>query len=147
MTTNGLEKLDTWLKSREFANEIYYKILPLLPAEEKFNLNSQMRRAAVSVPANIAEGYGRYYYQTNIQFCYIARGSLEELLSHLILAHDFGFINDEKFSQTSLKGNGLVLLINGYISYLKRAKHGENEPGFSGVIHEEKPIYDTNEKP
>ena len=87
---DGLQTLEAWRKSREFAMEIYKQIIPCLPTEEKYNLASQLRRAATSIPANIAEGYGRYYYQSNIQFCYIARGSLEEAKSHLILARDLG---------------------------------------------------------
>ncbi|MBA4376546.1 MAG: four helix bundle protein [Anaerolinea sp.] len=143
MTTNGLDRLETWVKAREYAVEVYRNILPLLPPEEKFNLKSQIRRAATSIPANIAEGYGRFYYQANIQFCYNARGSLDELLSHLMLSHDLGFMDDEVFSQIKSKGNGLVLLINGYISYLKRVKHGEDEPGSPGRIQEEKGIYEV----
>ena len=56
----GLETLEAWKKSKTLALEIYKKILPLLPPEEKWNLNQQIRRAASSVPANIAEGHGRF---------------------------------------------------------------------------------------
>jgi four helix bundle protein len=55
-TTDGLQKLETWIKSRDFALEVYKKVLPVLPSEEKYNLSSQLRRAATSIPANIAEG-------------------------------------------------------------------------------------------
>jgi four helix bundle protein len=120
---------------------IYREVLPSLPPEEKFNLNSQIRRAATSVPANIAEGYGRFYYQSNIQFCYIARGSLEELLSHLVLVHDLGFLQNELYLKIIEEGNNLVILINGYIAYLKKTKHGEKEPGNSNFIREENVTY------
>jgi len=50
-----------------------------------------------SIPANIAEGYGRYYYQDNVRFCYIARGSLEETLSHLVLAHELNYISTNTY--------------------------------------------------
>ena len=145
MTTTGLERLNAWLKAREYALLIYREVIPLLPPEEKFNLNSQIRRAAVSIPANIAEGYGRFYYQANIQFCYNARGSLEELLSHLILSHDLGFLSDELFNRVSSIGNNLVILINGYIAYLKKTKQGEKEAGFQGMIKEESKLYDQIE--
>ena len=141
MTTSGLERLNTWVKAKEFALKIYSQILPLLPAEEKFNLSSQIRRAAASIPANIAEGYGRFYYQSNIQFCYNARGSLEELLSHLILSHDLGYLPDEVFVALTAEGNNLVILINGYIAYLKKSKQGENEPGNQGMIKENNEVY------
>jgi four helix bundle protein len=80
MSVKSLETLEVWKKSKEFAVRIYREALPLLPPEEKWNLNQQLRRASTSIPANIAEGYGRFYYQEIIRFCYIARGSLEETL-------------------------------------------------------------------
>lgn len=140
-TTDGLQKLETWIKSRDFALEVYKKIIPLMPSEEKYNLSSQLRRAATSIPANIAEGYGRYYYQSNIQFCFIARGSLEETKSHLIIAHDIGYIDDKIFYEVIDKANNLSMLINGYIAYLRRAKHGENDITFQKMIKEDEEIY------
>jgi four helix bundle protein len=74
----GLETLEAWKKANEFALVIYREVLPKLPVEEKWNLDQQIRRAAQSVPANIAEGHGRFYYQDEVRFCYIARGSLTE---------------------------------------------------------------------
>jgi len=141
MTSTGLQRLNTWVMAREYAILVYREVIPLLPPEEKFGLNSQIRRAANSIPANIAEGYGRYYYQSNIQFCYNARGSLEELISHLIICHDLGYIPDELFNRIISAGDDLVILINGYIAYLKRTKQGEKEPGFQGMIKEENQIY------
>ena len=78
MSIKSLESLEAWRKSKEFSLRVYREVLPLLPSEEKWNLNQQLRRSSLSIPANIAEGYGRFYYQDNIRFCYIARGSLEE---------------------------------------------------------------------
>jgi four helix bundle protein len=144
-TTDGLQKLETWIKSRDFALEVYKKIIPLLPSEEKYNLSSQLRRAATSIPANIAEGYGRYYYQSNIQFCFIARGSLEETKSHLIIAHDIGYIDDLVFNQVIEKANNLLMLINGYIAYLRRAKHGEKDITFQKMVKEDEVIYNIEE--
>lgn len=144
-TTDGLLKLEAWTKSRDFALEVYRKILPALPSDEKYNLSSQIRRAATSIPANIAEGYGRYYYQSNIQFCFIARGSLEETKSHLIIAHDIGYIDDNTFYQVIEKANNLLMLINGYIAYLRRAKHGENDITFQKMIKEDEVIYNIEE--
>ncbi len=141
MTTTGLERLNCWVRAREYANLIYHDVLPLLPVEEKYNLNSQMRRAAASIPANIAEGYGRFYYQSNIQFCYNARGSLEELISHLVLSHDFGYINNTVFEKAIAQGNNLDLLLNGYITYLRKTKQGEKEFNSQKSIHEEQAIY------
>lgn len=77
MSVKSLETLNTWVKTKEFSLRVYREILPLLPAEEKWSMAQQIRRSTNSVPANIAEGYGRFHYQDNIRFCYIARGSLE----------------------------------------------------------------------
>src|SRR4030042_5654086 len=92
MSVQGLERLKVWKKARDLALDVYRNVLPLLPNEEKWGLNQQIRRSVQSVPANIAEGYGRYYYQENVRFCYLTRGSLEETLSHLVLAHELGYI-------------------------------------------------------
>ena len=97
MTSYDLERLEVWNKSRELVSDIYKLIIPILPETEKFNLIAQMRRAATSIPSNIAEGYGRFYYQSNIHFCYIARGSLEELISQIVLAHDHGYLSNDLF--------------------------------------------------
>jgi four helix bundle protein len=144
MSREGLERLETWCKAKDFALRVYREILPLLPTEEKWGLNQQLRRAAQSIPANIAEGYGRYYYQDNIRFLYIARGSLEETLSHLVLSTELGYL-PKPISETLLKdGEEIVRLINGYIAYLKRSRRGDKEPGFSLSIHEIPESYETD---
>ena len=63
-----------------------HRVANVLPAREKYDLVSQIRRSSKSVMANIAEGYGRYHYLDSLRFYYIARGSLEETISHLITA-------------------------------------------------------------
>jgi len=65
-----------------------------LPTVEHYRLSDQLIRAARSVTANIAEGYGRYHYQENIQFCRVSRGSLYEILDHLTVCTDEGYISD-----------------------------------------------------
>jgi four helix bundle protein len=65
----GLETLEAWKKARALVLVVYREGLPLLPAEEKWHLNQQIRRSAQSVFANIAEGHGRFYYQENVRFC------------------------------------------------------------------------------
>jgi len=142
MSIKSLESLETWRRAKEFSLRIYREVLTLLPLEEKWNLNSQIRRSALSIPANIAEGYGRFYYQDNIRFCYIARGSLEETLSHLVIADDMRFIPKSLFDSLEQDGEKLTKLINGYIGYLKRNKQGQDEPGANLSIHEEATPYD-----
>ena len=99
MSIEGLSRLKVWMRAKDFALLIYKKVLPSLPAEEKWNLNQQLRRASLSISANIAEGYGRFYYQDNVRFCYTARGSLDEVLSHLTFAHEMSFISGELYRE------------------------------------------------
>jgi four helix bundle protein len=94
MSVSGLEKLDVWCKARDFAVRINKEVLPLLPTEEKWALSQQLRRSSQSIPANIAEGHGRFYFQDNVRFCYIARGSLEETLSHIVYAYKVNYVTE-----------------------------------------------------
>ena len=118
----GLETLEVWQKAIDYAVDICQQVLPLLPSEEKWALNSQLRRAVQSIPANIAEGYGRYSFQESIHFCYIARGSMVETKSHLILAHRLGYLDDELHKQCQLRLTELGKMLNGYINHLRRQK-------------------------
>lgn len=131
--------MDVWKNSFELVQDIYKRVLPAMPDVEKYNLTSQIRRSAASIPANIAEGYGRFYYQSNILFCYNARGSLEELISHLLLAIELKYIPEELGTPIIQKADNLVVLINGYIVYLKRSKQGEKEMG-DGLKIKESPV-------
>jgi four helix bundle protein len=123
VTSSGLERLKVWVEARDLAVEVYRVIIPCLPAEEKWGLSSQLRRSAASVPANIAEGYGRYYYQANVQYCYNARGSLEETISHIMLASNLGYITEDVSRSIIARADTLVILINGYIAYLRKSKN------------------------
>lgn len=144
MSIKSLETLEAWKKAKNFALRIYREVLPLLPLEEKWNLNQQLRRSSTSIPANIAEGHGRFYYQENIRFCYTARGSLEETLSHLVICHELKYIHEDLFDSLEEEGEKLTQLINGYIGYLKRSKQGQNEPGTTRTIYEDSVSYDLD---
>ncbi len=141
----GLETLEAWRKSKSFAVKVHKEILPLLPQEEKWNLNQQIRRSVSSVPANIAEGHGRFYYQENIHFCCIARGSLTETHSHITLAGELGYVPPEKYNEIRKLVEELVRIINGYIAYLKRSKVGANEPGANYTVREESALYSSSD--
>jgi four helix bundle protein len=141
MSISGLEKLDVWCRARDFAVRVNKEILPLLPHEEKWVLNQQLRRSSQSIPANIAEGHGRFYFQDNVRFCYIARGSLEETLSHLVYAYKVGYISETVYKNFGVDGENLNRLINGYIGFLKRSKQGANEPGANESVHEDPSDY------
>jgi four helix bundle protein len=136
MSLKNLEKLEAWKAAQGFTVHVYSQIVPILPAEEKWGLAQQLRRSSQSIPANLAEGYGRYYYQEGIHFCYIARGLLEETLSHLDLAHRLSYLPDELFQGIVQEGEHVARLINGYIAYLKRSKQGSDEPGSDRALRE-----------
>ena len=129
MVLEGLNRLDLYLAAQELSQLIYKEVLPNLPSDEKYNLTSQIRRAASSIPANIAEGYGRYYYQESIRFCYLARGSLMELSSHIDLAFSQGYLQNATKSTCDQKMTALLKLIHGYINFLRKNKRGVDEPG------------------
>lgn len=140
----GLETLLVWQKSLAFAVEVCKTILPKLPTQEKWSLVDQLRRSSQSIPANIAEGYGRFYFQESIRFCYIARGSLEETFSHLTLAHKLGYLDDETYKRLDTEIVELRRMISGYIGFLKESKRGATEPGANHPVREAPVIYDAN---
>jgi len=84
-----------WRKGMDISAMVY-KLTNDFSADERFGLISQLRRATVSVPSNIAEGYGRGSTKSYIQFIKISRGSLYEVETQLLLAYELGFIKDEK---------------------------------------------------
>jgi four helix bundle protein len=141
MSVEGLNRLKVWVRAKDFALSIYRGVLPILPSEEKWNLNQQLRRSSLSISANIAEGYGRFYYQDNVRFCYNARGSLEEVLSHLTFADEMNFISHGLYQQLVTEGDEIDKMLNGYISYLKKSKQGAGEPGANHNIHEDPITY------
>jgi four helix bundle protein len=143
MSIQGLKKLQVWVRAKDFAVKVYKRVLPLLPPEEKWSLNQQLRRSSLSVSANIAEGYGRFYYQDNVRFCYNARGSLEETLSHLIFCFEVDFIPEALYKELESEGEEIEKMLNGYIAFLKKSKQGENEPGANYKVREDFEPYNT----
>ncbi|WP_040481518.1 four helix bundle protein [Mariniradius saccharolyticus] len=123
MKVVSFEDLEVWKKARE-VRLFVWKICKRLPAEEKFGLMSQMKRSSRSITNNLAEGYGRYFYQENIQFCRIARGSLQETLDHMIISSDEGLIDPEELKAFRLLHDECLRLLNGYIFYLNKVKNG-----------------------
>jgi four helix bundle protein len=89
------KELKVWQKSYELCLTIY-KITKEFPSDERYSLTQQIRRCAVSVPSNIAEGYGRKSTPEYVRFLYIAYGSICELETQILLAGDFGYIKSEQ---------------------------------------------------
>ena len=116
-----LETLTAWNKGRKLRIRIS-KLARNLPSIEKYRLSDQMVRASRSVTANIAEGYGRYHYKENIQYCRQARGSLFELIDHLYVAFDENYINDILLNDIRSDTIEVIKILNGYINYLRDRK-------------------------
>jgi len=115
------EDLDVYKVCRESRKRLS-KLVKTFPPEEKYRLVDQIIRASRSVTANIAEGYGRYHYQENIQFCRQARGSVCELLDHINTALDEEYISREIHDDYRKDILRAVQVINGYIRYLQKCK-------------------------
>ncbi len=141
LTVMNLDKLEVWVRAIDFALVIYKEVVPHLPADEKWNLNQQLKRAAQSIPANIAEGHGRYHFLDNVRFCYMARGSLVEVQSHMTLAHDLGYLSDDVYKRITTLAESIGKQLNNYIAYLKRSKQGEKEFPSGYTIREEPAPY------
>ena len=104
---------------REFA-----ELVKRLSSDERYRLVDQILRASRSVTTYIAEGYGRFHYQENIQFCRQARGSLFELLDHLTVLLDEEVLGREEFEALRAEIFRVVRMLNGYIKYLQRRTAG-----------------------
>lgn len=117
----SFEALEVWQKAHELTLEIY-KISDAFPPKEQFRLTNQLCRAMSSVPANIAEGKGRYSDKDYLRFLYIARGSLEETRYHLILAKDLGYIGQDAWMNLRDRIDKVGKLLNGLINSVKKAQ-------------------------
>jgi len=115
--------LEVWKVARQLRAAIYGAAREL-PDFEKYGLASQLRRAATSVTANIAEGYGRYIYQENAQFCRQARGSLYELRDHLSTCLDEHYLSKDESAELDGLAQRVTQLINGYIRSTLALKAG-----------------------
>jgi four helix bundle protein len=121
---NSFEDLEAWKKARSFKNNISV-LVKSFPKDEKYRLVDQIVRSSRSVSANIAEGFGRFHYQENIQFCRQARGSLNETLNHLIDAFDESYIDQNTLDEFRSQFHECLKVLNGYIAYLKKAKKSD----------------------
>ena len=110
--------LEVWKKGIELVTDIY-KLSNLLPDSEKYGLISQLRRAAVSIPSNIAEGAGRQSDKELIQFLYISLGSLEEIETLIIIGRNLNYFKENEIETVTQKIEHIHKLIVGLIKYLK----------------------------
>ena len=113
--------LSVWRKSMDSVL-LVYKSTSLFPKEELWGLTSQMRRASVSIPSNIAEGHGRNSDKDLVRFLYISLGSASELETQLIISKELGFLSEEKFNEL----NGINTEVIKMIVALIRSKGNNN---------------------
>ena len=109
-------ELDVWKEGRKLV-KLIYDLTKIFPKEELYGLTNQIRRCAVSVPSNIAEGCGRNHSKDSIHFFYISRGSLFELETQLYLAFDQEFISEEMLKSAIENITTCKKLLNGFINY------------------------------
>ena len=117
----SFEDLECWQAAtavRRYVMVVAKKFPPI----EKRALLSDLTRAARSATHNIAEGFGRFHYQENIQFCRQSRGSLQEIIDQFITARDEHYISDSEYKEGRELIDKALALLNGYINYLSRAK-------------------------
>jgi four helix bundle protein len=108
--------LDVWKSARQLANLIY-TVTKSFPTEERYGLTSQMRRAAVSIPSNIAEGCGRGHSKDALNFFFMARGSLFELETQLFISSDQGFIENSAHANTMAQIESVRQVLGGFIRH------------------------------
>jgi four helix bundle protein len=111
------KELEIWKQSRSFCSEVY-NVTSSFPDNEKFGLTNQLRRAAVSIPSNIAEGASRSSNRDFCRFLEIALGSSYEVETQLMISSDLGFIDDEILNDMILKLNSIIKMITRFKSTL-----------------------------
>jgi len=108
--------LNTWQEGRKLVVMIY-TLTKSFPFEEKYALVNQIRRAAISVTSNIAEGFGRKNYKEKIQFYFLSNGSLTEVYNQLIISNDLGYIKNQKiFNNIEVQITNVQRLLQGLIT-------------------------------
>jgi four helix bundle protein len=114
------QKLDAWKTAMQLVKEVYL-LTKKFPKEEVYALTSQIKRASVSIPTNIAEGMGRQYKKDTIQFLHISRGSVYEVETLLNIALMVQIINEHEFQTFLPQLDSSIKLLNGLINYTERS--------------------------
>jgi four helix bundle protein len=121
MGIRNFEDLDVWKKSRELVNEIH-SLTKKQRFSKDFGLVDQIRRSAVSVMSNIAEGFERGSNTEFIRFLYIAKASCGETRSHLFIAFDQGYLTRAELDKIMFSASAVSAMIGGFIGYLRGSK-------------------------
>lgn len=119
------EDILAWQKAHQFVLNVY-RVTQNFPDFERFGLGSQFQRAAVSIAANIAEGFRKLSQADKLRFMNIAQGSLEECRYYCILSHDLGYVDNNTYDLLSSNVNETSLLLNLYVKGIKENKFGNS---------------------
>jgi four helix bundle protein len=117
----SFEDLEVYKVARKLSDHVS-QLIKKLPSVEEYNLKHQMRRAKLSMTNDIAEGFGRYHYQENIQFCRQSRGSICELIDDFIECYSEGYIDESETNELKGEAYHLIRILNGYIASIRRQK-------------------------
>ena len=123
MQTKRFQDLVAWQKAHAFVLAIY-QLSSHFPAHECFGLCSQFQRAAVSIPANIAEGYRKLGIADKLRFLNIAQGSLEECRYYVLLSKDLGYIDINTYETMAIQIEEVSKVLNGYCRGILNNSHG-----------------------
>lgn len=119
MQYETFEEMPLWQQAHAFALRVH-GASSSFPRQQDYGLTSQLRRAAVSIAANISEAFGRYHYGDKLNFYYHSRGSICEVRSHLVYARDVGYIARESFNELTSTADLLMEQVNAVIASLRR---------------------------
>lgn len=115
----GFKQLGVWQKSYDLTLDIY-RLSRNFPSEERYGITSQLRRAASSIPANISEGYERNHRKEYLQFLYIAKGSLGEIETFMMLCKDLEYFTADDYTKLELQRAEIGKMLRGLIASLSK---------------------------
>ena len=141
----GFEDLHTWQACRDLRVFIS-TVVKALPKDEKYRLVDEMIRSSRAASALIAEGYGRYHFKENIQCCRQSRGEPHELLDHLIVAKDEGFIGESEYEEGRRLTLRAIELVNGYIRFLQTQEASQGKGMARGNARQKTEASDRGER-
>ena len=123
--TTRFEDIIAWQKARFFINHMY-RVTNTFPPVERYGLTSQFQRAAVSIAANIAEGYKRMGREDKVRFFNYSQGSLEECRCYIYLANDFNYISTDEANQLISEIEETSKVLNGYMNTMQNRKNWDD---------------------
>ncbi len=127
--------LDVWKNNRLLVKSVY-QLSKLFPKDEQYGLTNQIRRAVVSIPSNIAEGCGRNHFKDSIQFFFIARASLYELETQLIVSNDLECISEQQLTTILEQVTRCKKLLNGFINYYQKQTNNYQPTAINEILEE-----------